>query len=121
MAPGAREQWQHFVTIFTLPLAQHEAFGSPPLAEGISYFITSRQDNLSNFAWKKSLTKSSKATIMPDEAVIEFAFLLLSWLSLCWFEFYFFVVVETEQQNTVPELIQTSRAPSVVNCSHTRR
>lgn len=83
LEPGS--QWQHFVTIFTLLLAQCEAFGSPPLAEGISYFITSRQDNLSNFAWKKSLTKSSKATIMPDETVIEFAFLLLSWLSLCWF------------------------------------
>lgn len=83
---SAREsRWQRFVTIFTLLLAQREAFGSPPLAEGISYFITSRQDNLSNFAWKKSLTKSCKATIMPDETVIEFAFLLLSQLSLCWF------------------------------------
>lgn len=48
---------------------------------------------------------------MPDETVIEFAFLLLSRLSLCWFEFYFVVVGGgTEQQNTVPELIQTSRA-----------
>lgn len=35
-APGAREQWQHFVTIFTLPLAQHEAFGSPPLRKGLA-------------------------------------------------------------------------------------
>lgn len=84
-AGSAREPWQRFVTVFTLLLAQCEAFGSPPLAEGISYFITSRQDNLSNFARKKSLTKSSKATIMPDETVIEFAFLLLSRLSLCWF------------------------------------
>lgn len=80
---GSR-RW-HFVTIFTLVLPQCETFGSPPLAEGISYFITSRQDNLSNFAWKKSLTKHSKATIMPDETVIEFAFLLVSRLSLCWF------------------------------------
>lgn len=47
--------------------------------EGISYFITtSRQDNLCNFAWKKSLTKSSKATIMPEENLTEFATLLFS-------------------------------------------
>lgn len=58
---------------------------------------------------------------MPDETVIEFAFLLLSQLSLYWFEFSFVVVVVgTGQQNTVPELIQSSRVPSVVNCSHTR-
>lgn len=67
------------------PWAQRGALGAPPLAEGISYLITSRQDNLSNFAWKKSLTNSSKATIMPDETVIEFAFLLLSQLSSCCF------------------------------------
>lgn len=69
----------------TRPRAQRGALGAPPLAEGISYLITSRQDNLSNFAWKKSLTNSSKATIMPDETVIEFAFLLLSQLSSCCF------------------------------------
>lgn len=64
-------RWWRFVAIFTLALAQCEAFGSPSLAEGMSYFITSRQDNLSSFAWKKSLTKSSKATITPDKTIIE--------------------------------------------------
>jgi len=81
-SPGAGAALCHRLTLL---LAQREASGSPPLAGGISYFITSRQDNLSNFAWKKSLTKSSRATIMPNETVIEFPFLLLSRLSLCWF------------------------------------